>query len=326
MGITSLTQSKKTKDDAGKKPTEKWSQYSPQRRKEAISGLLFISPWLIGFLLFFAIPAIVSFFISFTKWNIVGDPIWIGLDNYLKIFSGDKKFWNSVVVTLRYAALYIPLMTVLSLITAMALNTKVKGIGIFRTLFYLPSIAPAIAASLVFMWILQPTYGLINILLSYIGVDGPNWFKDPSYAIWGIIMIAMWRLGASAIIYLAGLQNISPQLYDAADVDGANGWQKFWHVTLPMLTPILFFQIVVELIGVFQTFTPAYVVSQSSGYAGPIKELYFYMLYVYIKGWQNLQMGYASALSWILTIFILIITVLVFRSSPYWVHYETEKK
>jgi multiple sugar transport system permease protein len=291
-----------------------------------VTGILFILPWLIGFLVFYAGPALVSLVMSFTKWNIVGTPTWIGFDNYIEIFTGDKNFWNSVWVTMRYALLYIPLMTIFSVITAMALNTKVKGIGIFRTLFYMPSIAPAIAASLIFMWILQPTYGLLNVILSYFGIDGPNWFKDPSYAIWGIIMIALWRLGAGAVVYLAGLQNIPVQLYDAADVDGANAWKKFRHVTLPMLTPILFFQIVVELIGVFQTFTPAYVVSQANGYAGPIKQLYFYMLYVYVKGWQNLQMGYASALSWLLTIFILIITVLVFRSSPYWVYYEAEKK
>lgn len=304
----------------------KWRSMTKLQRREAIAGLLFISPWVIGFLAFYAIPAVVSLFMSFTKWNIVGDPTWIGLDNYIKIFSKDKNFWNSVKVTLNYALLYIPLMTTLSILAALALNNKVKGVGIFRTLFYLPSIAPAIAASLVFMWILQPNYGLLNILLSYVGIEGPNWFKNPQFALWGIVMIAMWRLGASAIIYLAGLQNVPEQLYDAADVDGANGWQKFWNVTLPMLTPILFFQIIVELIGVFQTFTPAYVVSQSQGYAGPMKELYFYMLYVYNKGWVNLQMGYASALSWILTIFILVITVLVFRSSPYWVHYEAERK
>lgn len=303
-----------------------WGGLTHQRKREAVTGILFIMPWLIGFLVFYAGPALVSLVMSFTKWNIVGTPTWIGFDNYTEIFTGDKNFWNSVWVTMRYALLYIPLMTIFSVITAMALNTKVKGIGIFRTLFYMPSIAPAIAASLIFMWILQPTYGLLNVILSYFGIDGPNWFKDPSYAIWGIIMIALWRLGAGAVVYLAGLQNIPVQLYDAADVDGANVWKKFRHVTLPMLTPILFFQIVVELIGVFQTFTPAYVVSQANGYAGPIKQLYFYMLYVYVKGWQNLQMGYASALSWLLTIFILIITVLVFRSSPYWVYYEAEKK
>jgi multiple sugar transport system permease protein len=303
-----------------------WGGLTRQRKREAVTGILFIMPWLIGFLVFYAGPALVSLVMSFTKWNIVGTPTWIGFDNYTEIFTGDKNFWNSVWVTMRYALLYIPLMTIFSVITAMALNTKVKGIGIFRTLFYMPSIAPAIAASLIFMWILQPTYGLLNVILNYFGIDGPNWFKDPSYAIWGIIMIALWRLGAGAVVYLAGLQNIPVQLYDAADVDGANVWKKFRHVTLPMLTPILFFQIIVELIGVFQTFTPAYVVSQANGYAGPIKQLYFYMLYVYVKGWQNLQMGYASALSWLLTIFILIITVLVFRSSPYWVYYEAEKK
>ena len=325
MAVPGLLQETGKRDQQGSGKSG-WSGLTRQRKREAVTGILFIMPWLIGFLVFYAGPALVSLVMSFTKWNIVGTPTWVGFDNYIEIFTGDKNFWNSVWVTIRYALLYIPLMTIFSIITAMALNTKVKGIGIFRTLFYMPSIAPAIAASLIFMWILQPTYGLLNVILSYFGIDGPNWFKDPSYAIWGIIMIALWRLGAGAVVYLAGLQNIPLQLYDAADVDGANGWMKFRHVTLPMLTPILFFQIVVELIGVFQTFTPAYVVSQANGYAGPIKQLYFYMLYVYVKGWQNLQMGYASALSWLLTIFILIITVLVFRSSPYWVYYEAEKK
>ncbi len=326
MGASLFTQQNKGDPPLSSKGGSRRTPMTRQRKREALYGLLFISPWLIGFLIFFAGPAVVSFVMSFTKWNIVGDPVWIGLKNYVEIFTGDRNFWNSVKVTMGYAVLYIPLMTVLSIITAMALNARVKGIGIFRTLFYLPSIAPAIAASLVFMWILQPTYGLVNIILGFLGIDGPNWFKDPQFAIWGIILIAMWRLGASAVIYLAGLQNIPTQIYDAADVDGASAWQKFCRVTLPMLSPIIFFQIVVELIGVFQTFTPAYVVSQANGYAGPIKELYFYMLYVYVKGWQNLQMGYASALSWLLTIFILVITILVFRSSPYWVHYEVEKK
>jgi multiple sugar transport system permease protein len=315
------------KEKAVVKKVRSSSQYqTPRRRREAITGFLFILPWILGFLFFYAGPAILSLFMGFTKWNIVGTPRWIGLQNYIEIFTIDPNFWNSVKVTLQYAVIYIPMMTILSILTAVALNSKVKGIGIFRTLFYLPSIAPSIAAALVFMWILQPNFGLLNVLLSFIGIQGPNWFKDPRFAMWGIVMIAMWRLGASAVIYLAGLQNISTHLYDAADVDGANGIQKFFNVTLPMLSPILFFQIIVELIGVFQTFTSVYVVSQSGGYAGPIKELYFYMLYVYVKGWQNLQMGYASALSWILTIFILIITIFVFRSSPYWVYYESEKK
>lgn len=303
-----------------------WRRMSPREREEAISGLLFTLPWTIGFLLFYAIPALVSFGISFTRWNIVGDPTWVGLRNYIQIFSGDKVFWNAVFVTMRYSMIYIPLVTVLSILMAMALNSTVRGVGIFRTLFYMPSVVPSIAATMIFVWVLQPKYGLLNVLLGMAGITGPNWIKDPSFSIWAVVMISMWRIGASAIIYLAGLQNIPAHLYDAADVDGANSWQKFWNVTLPMLTPILFFQIVVELIGVFQTFTPAYILSQANSFTAPTKELYFYMLYVYVKGWQNLQMGYASALSWILTIFILGITILVFRSSPYWVYYEAERK
>ena len=303
-------------------PIRRWREMSPKRRQEIVGGYLFISPWLIGFLLFIAGPVLMSLFVSFTRWNIVGDPKWVGLANYERIFTVDKDFIQALKVTFRYSLVYLPLTTVLGLATAMALNTKVRGVGIFRSFFYMPYMAPQIAATLVWMWMLNPRYGLINTVLGWIGIEGPNWLHDPQTAIYGLMLIGLWGVGGSAVIYLAGLQNIPQHLYDAAEVDGANAWQQFRHVTLPMLSPTIFYVVVIELIGVFQTFTSSFVATGG----GPLKSTFFYMLYVYTKAWESLRMGYASALAWILTVIILLITLFILRSSPLWVHYEAEKK
>lgn len=299
-----------------------WRQMNPAARREALAGYLFISPWLVGFVVFVAGPMIASFVISFTRWNIVGTPKWVGIGNYERIFTADPDFIQALKVTFKYAILYIPLTTTIGLGMAMALNAKLKGVGIFRTLLYLPYVVPSIAASLVWVWVLNSRYGLLNVLLAKVGIEGPNWFGDPQTALYGIMMIGLWGVGGSAIIYLAGLQNIPPHLYEAAVVDGANDWQKFRHVTLPMLSPTIFYLVVMELIGVFQTFTQSYVATRG----GPLKATFFYMLYIYNKAWESLRMGYASALAWILFVIILLITILVFRSSPMWVHYEAERK
>lgn len=299
-----------------------WREMSPITRREALAGYAFISPWLLSFVFFMAIPFFASFFISFTRWNIVSSPKWIGLKNYEHIFTSDKAFYQSLKVTFRYALIYLPLTTAAGLATAMALNVRVKAVGLFRALFYLPYVAPQIAATLIWMWVLNPRYGLLNTILGWVGIEGPNWFHDPDTALYGIILIALWGVGGSAVIYLAGLQNIPETLYEAAEIDGANSWQKFWKVTIPMLSPTIFFQLTVELIGVFQTFTPAFVATNG----GPLKSTYFYMLHIYNKAWQSLRMGYASALAWILTIIIMILTALIFKSSALWVHYEAEKK
>ncbi len=291
-------------------------------RREALAGYAFISPWLIGFLLFVAGPTLASLVISFTRWNIVSDPRWVGFKNYIQIFTSDKAFIQSLKVTFKYSLIYLPLITVAGLATAMVLNAKVKGVGIFRAIFYLPYVAPQIAATLIWMWMLNPRYGLINTILGWFGIAGPNWFSDPSTALYGIVLISLWAVGGGAVIYLAGLQNIPVQLYEAAEIDGANARQQFLHVTIPMLSPTIFFQLTVELIGVFQTFTSAFVATEG----GPLKSTYFYMLHIYNKAWVSLRMGYASALAWILTIIIMAFTLLIFRSSPLWVHYEAERK
>ncbi|MBN1964570.1 MAG: sugar ABC transporter permease [Anaerolineae bacterium] len=301
-----------------------WSQLSPAERREALAGYLFISPWLIGFILFFAGPIIASFLLSFTRWNIVGDPQWVGLQNYERIFTTDPNFKKAVQVTLTYAAFYIPLESICGIMVAVALNQKLRGIGIFRTMFYMPYVVPAVAASLVWVWMLNARYGVVNTIMGWFGVEGPRWLENPNYILPSIIIMALWGVGGTAVIYLAGLQNIPQHLYEAATVDGANRVQKFFRITLPLLSPTIFFQVVLGLIGAFQTFTPAFIATGESG--GPLQSGLFYMLYIYTRSFQSLRMGYGSALAWIMTVFIMVVTLLVFRSSRYWVHYEAERQ
>ncbi len=300
-----------------------WRDLSASRRREALIGYLFISPWMIGFVIFFLGPIIASLILSFTRWNIVGDPIWVGLDNYATIFGEDLRFKKAVEVTLTYSIFYLPLEVACGIGLAVLMNLKLRGIGLFRTLFYMPSVVPQVAAALVWVWMLNQRYGVVNTLLKNVGVQGPNWLGSPSYVLPSLIIIALWGVGGSAIIYLAGLQNIPEVLYEAATVDGANFLQKFFRITLPLLSPTIFFQLVLGLIGVFQTFTPAFIAAGETG--GPLQSGLFYMLYIYNRGFISLRMGYASALAWIMTAFILVVTVLVLRSSRYWVYYETDR-
>ncbi len=299
-----------------------WRQMPPAERREALAGYVFISPWLLGFLLFTVGPMLFSLYISFTRWNIVGDPKWVGLANYERIFTVDKDFRQALLVTFKYAAIYLPISTIIGLAMAMALHLKLKGVSIFRTMLYLPYVVPGIAATLVWVWVLNGRFGLVNTILSWFGIDGPNWFADPNTALYGIVMISLWGVGGSAVIYLAGLQNIPEHLYEAALVDGANGWQKFRFITIPMLSPTIFYLLIIGLIGVFQTFTSSFVATGG----GPLKSTFFYMLYIYNKAWESLRMGYASALAWILFAIIMFITILVFRTSALWVHYEAERE
>jgi multiple sugar transport system permease protein len=300
-----------------------WSELGQTRRKEAIAGYLFISPWLIGFIVFFVGPIIASFILSFTSWNIVGTPEWVGFENYRTIFTADARFVKSVQVTLTYAALYLPLEVVCGIGLAVLMNRKLRGIGIFRTLYYMPYVVPQVAAALVWVWMLNARYGVVNTVLGWLGISGPNWLGSPAYVLSSMVIIALWGVGGSAIIYLAGLQNIPEVFYEAATVDGANATQKFFRITLPLLSPTIFFQVVLGLIGVFQTFTPAYIAAGANG--GPLQSGLFYMLYLYNRGFVTLRMGYASALAWILTLFILVITIFVMRSSRYWVYYESDR-
>jgi ABC-type sugar transport system permease subunit len=290
--------------------------------REAIEGYLWISPWLIGFIIFTAGPMIASMALSLTNWRIAVTPLWVGLDNYIKMFTNDRDFYQSLKVTFTYVVLALPLNLILGLGLSLLLNHKLPGMGIFRTVFYLPVVLSGVAVSLMWMWLLQPDYGVINSLLAQIGVEGPKWFWDSDTALFSIVLMSLWRVGGGAIIYLAGLQNIPPHLYEAAEIDGAGTWSKLFNVTIPMLTPTLFFQLVIELIDAFQVFTAAYIITDG----GPARSTLFYMLYMFRTAFTDFEMGYASALAWLMGLIILGFTALVFKSSPLWVFYEAEVK
>jgi multiple sugar transport system permease protein len=209
-----------------------------------------------------------------------------------------------------------------SLLLALLLNLKLKGMGIFRTLFYLPSVITGVAVAVLWMWVLQPDFGILNYFLSFVGIKGPDWLGDPQWALTSLIMMSVWGSGGSIVIFLAGLQNIPQLLYDASSIDGATKFRQFWTVTLPMITPTIFFNLIMGIIGAFQTFTQGYVMTKG----GPLNSTYFYALYIYNKAFQDLQMGYAAALSWVLFAIIAVLSLFVFKSSKSWVYYETERK
>lgn len=281
-------------------------------------GYAFISPWIAGFLIFTAVPFLASIYFSFTRYNIVTPPHWVGLANYHMLLSGDPLFWKSLGVTFRYAAVTVPLGVVAGVGLALLLNLDLKGISLYRTIFFLPSIMPSVANSVVFMWILNPEMGLVNRLLKLVGITGPAWLQSPTWAPWSLVMMSLWTVGGSMVIYLAGLKDIPSYLYEAALIDGATPLQRLRHVTLPMLSPVIFFNMVMGVIAVFQYFTEAYVMTQG----GPENSTTFYGLYLFIRSWRYLDMGYASAMAWLLFVVVMSVTAFLFWSQKKWVHYE----
>ena len=280
-------------------------------------GYAFISPWLIGFLVFTLYPFVASLSFSFTRYDIVSAPRWVGTANYRMLFTADPLFWKALIVTFRYALCAVPLGVLAGVSLALLLNLNVRGISLFRTIFYLPSIIPTVASSMIFLWILNPEIGLVNGILKNLGIEGPAWLQDKAWAPWSLVMMSLWGIGNSMIIYLAGLKDIPTYLYEAAVIDGATPWQRLRHVTLPMLTPVIFFNLVMGVIGVFQYFTEAYVMTQG----GPEDSTMFYALYLFYRAWRYLDMGYASAMGWILFVIVMILTSVIFRSQRKWVHY-----
>jgi multiple sugar transport system permease protein len=293
---------------------------NPMARREAMEGYLSLTPWMIGFVAFTAIPIVISIVLSFTQWAISTPPRWVGLANYTRMFTDDPLFWQALKATLGYVAISLPLKLVFGLGLALLLNLKVPGMNIFRTVFYIPAVISGVAVSLMWIWLLQPDTGVVNTLLGFAGIQGPKWFWDPQWALASIALMSVWRVGGAAIIYLAGLQNVPVQLYEAAEMDGANAWYRFWRITLPLLTPTIFFQLIIELIDSFKVFTEAFVITQG----GPLKTTYFYLLYFYEEAFQNSNMGYASALALVLTAVILAATIFVNQTSKRWVYYEAE--
>ena len=297
-----------------------WKKMNPLARREALEGYLALTPWAIGFIVFSAMPIIASIYLSLTQWTIIEPPEWIGLANYERMFTRDPLFWQALKVTVVFVAISLPLKLVLGLMLALLLNVKVPGMNFFRTVFYLPAVISGVAVALMWMWLLQPDTGVANTLLAYLGIEGPNWFWDKDWALPSVAMMSVWKVGGSAIIYLAGLQNIPPHLYEAAKIDGANRWHSFWRITLPLLTPTLFFQLIIELIDSFKVFTEAFVITQG----GPLKATYFYLWYFYEEAFRNFNMGYASGLALVLTAIIILITLFLNYTSKRWVYYESD--
>ena len=291
-------------------------------RREALTFYLLISPWLIGLLLFVLGPMVASLIVSFTRWDLLSPATFIGLQNYEKMFTRDPLFWQSLKVTAIYTCVYVPMELAGGLVLALLLNQRLRFVGVFRTIYYLPSVLPGVAFVVLWIWILHPDVGLLNTLLSYIGIQGPRWLADPGWALPALLMMSLWGLGRSMVIYLASLQGIPRHLYEAASIDGANSWQSFWKITIPLLTPTIFFNLVLSIISTFQTFTSAYVATDG----GPLDSTLFYVLYLFRQAFQYFNMGYASALAWVLFLIILALTLLIVRSSGRWVFYEGERR
>ncbi len=291
-----------------------------QKYKEYAAGYLFLAPWLIGFLLLFLSPVVASFYLAFTDYNLLTAPKWIGLDNFREMFTSDNRMGDSIRVTFQYVFLSVPLRLAFALGLAILLNQGMRFLGFYRTIYYIPSLlGGSVAISLLWREVFGRE-GLFNRFLAWFGIDGPNWIADPNYAIFSLIGLGVWQFGSIMIIFLAGLKQIPQELYEAATVDGAGAIRRFVHITLPMLSPVIFFNLTISLIQSFQTFTKAYIISGGSG--GPINSTLLYSLYLYIKGFSFMEMGYAAAMAWVLLVIIAVFTALLFLSSRYWVFYS----
>jgi multiple sugar transport system permease protein len=295
--------------------------------REARDGYVFAAPWLLGFFLFTLGPMVVSILMSFTEWNgitPISDIRWVGLENYRVLATEDPRFIVALKNTAWYVAWAVPFGTLNALCMALLLNQEVKGQPVFRTLFYLPSVVSGVATSMLWLWLFNPSFGPINLALSRLGIPQdslPGWLTDPDWAMSALIIMSLWSVGNSMLIYLAGLQGVPQHLYEAADLDGSNAWHRFRHVTLPMLTPTLLFNLVMGIIGSFQTFTQAFIMTNG----GPKDATLFFVLYLYQKAFQQFKMGYASAMAWVLFVIIMALTLTLLRSSKRWVYYEGDR-
>ena len=298
-----------------------WSRLS-KRQRENITGYAFILPVVLGLLIFTFGPMIASLYFSFTKFPLLRAPEWVGVRNYVAMFTKEKYFWQACKVTVTYAVTAVPLGIVGSFLLALLLDQRLKGIAFFRTCFYMPTIVPALASAVLWGWLLNPDYGLVNAILRKIGLPTSPFLSDPKTALPSLVLMSLWGVGGGMVIYLAGLQGIPQSLYEAGRIDGANGLQLFLHITIPLMTPTIFFNLVMGLIGAFQYFTGAFVLTGG----GPLFATYFYNLMLYERAFKWVQMGMASAMAWFLLVVVLLLTLLVFRSSSAWVYYETEAK
>jgi len=286
-----------------------------------LHGYLFLLPWLIGFLGLTLGPALISLYLSFTDFDLLSDPQWIGLQNYVRIATADPKFAASMTVTFTYVLLSVPLKLAFALAVAVVLNKGIQGLSIYRALFYLPSLLGASVAVAVLWRQLFAGDGLVNrVVMLVFGVQGPSWISDPNYSLYTLVALSIWQFGSPMIIFLAGLRQIPQDVYEAAELDGASRARRFFKITLPLLSPVIFFNAVVQTIEAFKAFTPAFIISEGTG--GPVDSTLFYTLYLYQEAFAYFRMGYASALAWILVVIIGIFTAFSFLTSRYWVHYD----
>jgi multiple sugar transport system permease protein len=284
------------------------------------AGYLFLLPWFIGFLGLTIGPIISSLYLSFTDFDLLTDPDWVGLNNYVRIFTADPKFVASMRVTLFFVIFSVPLKLAFALGVALLLNRGMRGLPVYRALFYLPSLLGASVAIAILWRTIFARDGLVNDFLAVFGIVGPSWISNPQYSLWTIIILAVWQFGSPMIIFLAGLRQIPQDMYEAASLDGASKWRQFWKITLPLLTPVVFFNAIIQTIEAFKSFTPAFIISGGTG--NPINSTLFYTLYLYQEAFGFFRMGYASALAWILLALVAIFTAVSFLTSKYWVHYD----
>jgi multiple sugar transport system permease protein len=301
-----------TPRSAARAPESSW--------RDSAAGYLFLAPWLIGFFGLTLGPALVSLYLSFTDYDLLSNPRWVGAANYVRIATSDPKFSAAMHVTFIYVTLAVPLKLTFALLVAMILNRGLRGLPLYRAIFYLPSLIGASVAISVLWRQLFAGDGLLNQALKLVGIHGPSWISNPDTALYTLVALSVWQFGSPMIVFLAGLRQIPKDVYEAAEIDGASRNQQFWQITLPLLTPVVFFNVVVQTIDAFKAFTPAFIISGGTG--GPIDATLFYTLYLYQEAFAYFRMGYASALAWVLVVIIAAFTALSFLSSRYWVHYD----
>ncbi len=290
------------------------------RRGETVLAWAMVSPWLAGFLFLTAFPMVASLVLSFMDWDMLSAPEWVGLANYEKLFFTDPLALHSLKITVIFSLASIPLNIVFGLAIAMLLNTNIRGLSVFRTVYYLPAILSGVAVAILWQWIFSTEFGLLNTALRLFGVEGPAWLGSKIWVIPAFVVMRLWSVGGGMVIYLAGLQAIPTDLYEAAEIDGANWWQRILRITLPMLSPTIFFQLITGVIFSMQIFTEIFIMTDG----GPANSSLFYMLYLYRQAFQYFKMGYASALAWVFFVAILLLTIILFATAKFWVYYEAE--
>jgi multiple sugar transport system permease protein len=299
---------------AGRKQRGPW-------RREALHAYVFMLPAILGLLLFTLGPMVASMLLSFTEYNLLSDPVWVGIENYQEMF-GEELFWQALRVSAIYSVVSVPLGLMLALGLAVLLNHKMRGTMLFRSIYYLPTVISGVGVAMLWRWLFNAEFGIINVLLGRVGIEGPAWLLDKNWALPALIITSLWGIGGTTLIFLAGLQGIPQELYEAAEIDGAGRWSQFRKVTLPLLSNVTFFNLVLGIIGALQVFTDAFVITRG----GPNHATLFLSMYLYQHAFLYLNMGYAAAIAWFMFLIVMVLTVLVFKSSPLWVFYENEKK